>query len=161
MIAVVAAAVVALSLAVPSALAVIGTDTSGLAGSGGLPGGRETGRWVAEHTPRGATFLTIGPTMANLIQYYSGRRADALSVSPNPLHRNPTYRPVVNADAALRGGTYQYIVWDVYSANRSATFSGRCMDLVHRFHGSLIHTETGNWHGHSGRQIIKVYEVTP
>ena len=38
-----------------------------LAGSGGLPGGREAGRWIDANLPQGATLLTIGPSMANIV----------------------------------------------------------------------------------------------
>ena len=49
--------------------------------------------------------LTLGPSMANIIQYYGHRKTFGLSVSPNPLHRNPAYPPVVNPDFALRDGS--------------------------------------------------------
>ncbi len=147
----------AVSLLVPSVLGIVNPTTSGLAGAGGTPGGRAVGRWVARHSPADAQFMTIGPSMANLVQYYGGRRADGLSVSPNPLHRNPSYAPIRNADLALRDGTYQYIVWDTYSASRSSHFSRRAKNLVRRFHGIPVHTErTG-----SGKLLVVVYAVTP
>ena len=37
--------------------------TSGLAGAGGLPGGREVGEWVDTHVPLGSHLMTIGPSM--------------------------------------------------------------------------------------------------
>ncbi|HEY3535102.1 MAG TPA: glycosyltransferase family 39 protein, partial [Pedococcus sp.] len=117
--AIVLAAGCVVSLVVPSVLGIARPTTSGLAGAGGLPGGREAGRWIATHSPERSQFITIGPSMANIVQFYGGRRADGLSVSPNPLHRNPSYSPIRNADLALRDGTYQYIVWDTYSAHRS------------------------------------------
>lgn len=145
------------SLVLPAALGVARPNTSGLAGAGGTPGGRELGRWVATHAPAGSQFMTIGPSMANLIQFYGGHPADGLSVSPNPLHRNPSYTPIRNADLSLRQGTYQYIVWDAYSAGRSKHFSGRAMDLVHRYHGIPVLVE----HGSDGKPIVAVYEVAP
>ena len=69
--------------------------------------------------------LTIGPSMANILQFYGQRRALGLSVSPNPLHRNPAYTPVVNADLPLRNGQVQYLVWDAYSASRTTFFTER------------------------------------
>lgn len=149
------------SLAVPAVAGVITPATTGLAGAGGLLGGREAGRWVAENVPDGAQLITIGPSMANLIQYYSGHRADGLSVSPNPLHRNPSYRPIGNADAALRAGTYRYIVWDAYSARRSAQFSRRAVQLAVRFHGRVVHTELGTFRGVPHQRLVVIYEVTP
>ena len=56
--------------------------------------------------------MTIGPSMANLVQFYGHRRAYGLSVSPNPLNRNPSYEPLVNPDRALRDNELQYVVWD-------------------------------------------------
>ena len=68
-------------------------STSFLAGTGGVPGGRETGLWVRDNTPAGAQVLSIGPSMANILQFYGHRKVLGLSVSPNPLHRNPAYTP--------------------------------------------------------------------
>jgi hypothetical protein len=153
--------VVVLSLFIPAVLRVAEPNTSGLAGAGGMPGGREVGRWVDTHVPLGSHLMTIGPSMGNVIQYYSGRRCDALSVSPNPLHRNPTYRPIVNADAELAAGDYEYIVWDVYSARRSPHFAARAVGLARRFGGHIVHIERGEVAGKSGRPIVIIYEVRP
>jgi 4-amino-4-deoxy-L-arabinose transferase-like glycosyltransferase len=149
------------ALAVPSISSIVSPPTSGLAGAGGLPGGREVGRWVAKHVPAGAHFMTIGPSMANVIQYYSGDPSDGLSVSPNPLHRNPTYHPVDNADAALRAGDYQYVVWDAYSAGRSEQFGERARQLARRYHGEVVHVERGTFKGKPDQKLIVVYKVTP
>ena len=149
------------SLAVPSAAGILHPATSGVAGTGGLPGGRGTGLWVAAHVPEDAQLMTIGPSMANLIQYYSGRHSDGLSVSPNPLHRNPSYRPILNPDAALRAGTYQYIVWDAYSGRRTAVFTARALELVARFHGREVHTERGTFSGKPDQPLVVIYQVTP
>lgn len=145
------------TLVVPSIAGIVSPSSSGLAGAGGLPAGRETGRWIGQHTARGTQLITIGPSMANVLQFYGGRRATGLSVSPNPLHRNPSYTPIRNADYALRSGQYQYIVWDAYSARRSAHFSARAMRLVHRFHGIPVLTERSA----DGRRLVVVYRVTP
>jgi 4-amino-4-deoxy-L-arabinose transferase-like glycosyltransferase len=64
----VVALVCAVVLAVPAASSVGTRQTSGLAGGGGTPGGRETGKWVAAHLPPDASLMTIGPSMANLIR---------------------------------------------------------------------------------------------
>ena len=149
------------SVAIPAVAGVAHPATSGLAGAGGLPGGREAGKWVDGHVPQGARFMTVGPSMANLIQYYSGRRSDGLSVSPNPLHRNPTYHPIINADALLKSGAYQYIVWDVYSARRSPVFSARALQLADRFDGHVIYVGRGSFDGKANQKLIVIYEVTP
>jgi 4-amino-4-deoxy-L-arabinose transferase-like glycosyltransferase len=139
-------------------------SASFLAGSGGLPGGRETGRWVAGHVPLGGQLLTVGPSMANIIQFYGHRRALALSVSPNPLGRNPSYVPVNNPDFALRQGTFQYLVWDTYSAQRSQNFSGKLLAYVRKYHGVAVYTQSIVVDGPDGRRInipaIIIYEVT-
>jgi len=152
------ASVVVASLLIPAVLGVALPARSGLAGAGGIPGGREAGRWVDAHLPHGARLITIGPSMANIIQFYSARRCDGLSVSPNPLHRNPSYASIDNADAELRDGNYQYIVWDVYSADRSPHFAARADDLVHRFSGRSVYVQRDS---DSGRRLVEIYQVTP
>ena len=133
-------------------------SASGLAGSGGIPGGRETGHWINTHTPKGTVVMTLGPSMANIIEYYGHRKAYGLSVSPNPLHRNPSYEPIPNPDFALRHGDMQYVVWDLWSAKRSAHFSEVLKGLARRFHGHAVHTEFIGT-GADKRPVIVVYEV--
>jgi hypothetical protein len=113
-----------------------------IAGTGGVPGGREAGEWIKENLPSNSTLLTIGPSMANILQFYGHRKALGLSVSPNPLHRNPAYEPVPNPDLQIRSNNIQYVVWDSYSAGRSTFFSERLLKLTARFHGRVIHTQT-------------------
>ena len=133
-------------------------SATGLAGSGGIPGGRETGKWVGAHTPEGTVVMTLGPSMANIILYYGHRKAYGLSVSPNPLHRNPSYDPIPNPDYALRHGDMQYVVWDAWSAQRSSHFSEVLKSLARRFHGVIVHQEFIQTP--SGRRpVIIVYEV--
>jgi Dolichyl-phosphate-mannose-protein mannosyltransferase len=133
-------------------------SATGLAGTGGTPGGREAGHWVRAHTPDGSVFLTLGPSMANIIEYYGNRRALGLSVSPNPLHRNPSYEPVPNPDFALRNADLQYVVWDSWSAGRSAHFSRTLETLARRFHGHAVHREYAETA--QGRvPVIVIYEV--
>lgn len=153
-----AIAMVAVTLIVPTLQEDLSVTASGLAGSGGMPGGREAGEWVAAHVPPGSRLMTIGPSMANVLQYYGSRPAQGLSVSANPLHRNPSYDPIPNPDAALRSGEFQYVVWDVFSATRSPYFANRTLKLVRRYHGRVVHTETAP--GINGPVII-VYEVHP
>lgn len=147
------------TVAVPAALVVVKPTSSGLAGGGGSPGGREAGLWVANHLPDGAQLMTLGPSMANILQYYSGRPAFGLSVSPNPLHRNPVYQPIRNPDAALRNGDFQYVVWDAYSAARSPTFAARELALVRKFDGRVVHTELARFQGKADQPVVVIYEV--
>ncbi|MEO6579196.1 MAG: glycosyltransferase family 39 protein, partial [Candidatus Limnocylindria bacterium] len=113
----------------------VATTGEFLAGSGGVPGGREAGLWIRENVPQGATLMTIGPSMANILQYYGQRPAFGLSVSPNPLHRNPSYDPISNPDLEIRSGDMQYVVWDSYSASRSTFFGGRVREYAARYNG--------------------------
>jgi 4-amino-4-deoxy-L-arabinose transferase-like glycosyltransferase len=113
-----------------------------IAGTGGVPGGREAGEWIRDNIPGEATLLTIGPSMANILQFYGQRKALGLSVSPNPLHRNPAYESVNNPDSEIRTNDIQYLVWDSYSAGRSTFFSDRLLELAARFNGRAVHTQT-------------------
>lgn len=157
---------IALTLVV-SSWARITPSTTGtfLAGSGGVPGGRELGHWLDNNVPKGATFMTIGPSMANIIKFYSHRQAYGLSVSPNPLHRNPSYEPVYNPDFQIRTGELQYLVWDSFSAERSSFFSEKLLAYAHKYHGRAVHTETVMVMTPEGEQVAKpviiVYEVHP
>ena len=49
-----------------------------------------------------------------------------ISVSPNPLNRNPAYRALNNPDKLIRLNEAQYLVWDAFSASRSSFFSAGC-----------------------------------
>lgn len=131
-----------------------------LAGAGGVPGGREAGTWVRDNTPVGAQLMTIGPSMANIIQFYGNRKAYGLSVSPNPLKRNPSYDALSNPDLQVRSNQLQYVVWDAYSAARSGYFEAKLMDYVKRYHGRVVHTETlPNPNGGPDPAAVIVYEV--
>jgi 4-amino-4-deoxy-L-arabinose transferase-like glycosyltransferase len=157
----VAVLAVLLSIGIPSWNRVqAGASSTFLAGSGGLAGGREAGRWLGAHVPKGAVLLTIGPTMANVLEYYGHRDAYALSISPNPLHRNPSYTAVPNPDLSLRDVDIQYVVWDAYSAARSHHFATRLMSLARRYHGRVVHTEYAG-SGSSRSAVIVIYEVRP
>jgi hypothetical protein len=138
-----AATAIAISLAVPAWGAIEPSSHSGtlLAGSGGVPGGRKLGRWIRRNVPKGAEFLTIGPSMANLVEFYGHRQAWGLSVSPNPIHRNPAYDAISNPDLAIRTNQIQYVVWDAFSGTRSKFFSQKLLAYAHRYHGHVLHTE--------------------
>lgn len=155
------AAIVCVTMAIPTWQTINpSARTTFLAGSGGLPGGREAGQWIAANLPQGATILTIGPSLANVLEFYGSRRAYALAVSPN--NRNPSYLPVYNPDAELRQGAIQYLAWDSFSAARSRAFGLKLLGYVAKFHAQLIYTryETTTSHGHVvSVPIIRIYEV--
>jgi 4-amino-4-deoxy-L-arabinose transferase-like glycosyltransferase len=161
-----ATATVGVSLLIPTWNRIEGSARGSLlAGAGGLPGGREAGRWIDAHVPAGATVMTIGPSMANLVQYYGHRRAYGLSVSPNPLNRNPSYEPLANPDQSLRDNEVQYVVWDTFSASRSPSFSRRLLRYAARYNGRAVHTELLGARSARGltarRPAIVVFEVRP
>lgn len=137
-----------------------GTGTF-LAGTGGVPGGREAGAWIRANTPEGATVLTIGPSMSNIVKFYGHRPSFGLSVSPNPLHRNPAYPPIHNPDRQLKQGELQYVVWDAFSAARSPHFSAYLLELARRYHGRVVHTEHLARGDGAPEPIIVVYAVRP
>ncbi len=162
---VVAVTVVSLGLSSWSQVQPQSAGTEFLAGSGGVPGGREAGEWVREHVPEGARLLALGPSMANIIQFYGDRKVYGLSVSPNPLHRNPVYEPVHNPDYKLRNSDIQFLVWDSYSAGRSSFFSDKLQRYADRYNGRVVHTETVEVRTPAGEIVDKpaiiIYEVRP
>ena len=162
---VVALILILLSLALPSWQASNKQDaTSRIAGAGGIPGVRETGEWIDENLPEGAVVAAIGPSMANLVQYYGHRKAYGMSVSTNPLHRNPSYQPLSNPDASLRYGEVHYLIWDSFSASRSPFFENTLMGYARKFDATEIYSFAipgpDNPDGTPGTQkIIIIYEV--
>ncbi len=152
------------TLAVPT-WSVVNPSPTGkfLAGTGGLPGGREAGQWVRRNVPVGAQLLAIGPSMANVLEFYGRRRVYALSVSSNPNDRNPAYLPVPNPDRSLRQGEFQYLVWDSYTAHRAAFFADETKRLVDKYHGVAVYTATQQIRDKEGhlvaQPIIIIYEV--
>ena len=153
------ALIVGLSLAIPTLQRIQpSTSATFLAGSGGVPGGREAGRWIGANVPEGARLLAIGPSMANLIQFYGHRKTFGLSVSTNPLHRNPVYEPIANPDLSIRSNDLQYVVWDAFSASRSRFYGDRLLRYAERYKGRAIHTE---WvtQGSVRVPVIRVFEV--
>jgi 4-amino-4-deoxy-L-arabinose transferase-like glycosyltransferase len=161
------AAVAAASLAVPSWARIQPATTATLAGSGGMTGGREAGYWILRHVPQGARLLTIGPSTANVLEFYGHHPVSALSVSANPHDRNPSYAPVVNPDLDLRSGEFQYIVWDAYTAAHSNFFAAEALRLARKFHGVTVYTSAvmvrnpGRPRAGALVPAITVYEVHP
>jgi hypothetical protein len=138
-------------------------STAFTAGTGGIPGVRETGEWISKNTPKGAVVVTIGPSMANLVRFYGQRAAYGLSISPNPLYRNPAYTPILNPDLQIRNGDIQYLVWDSFSAARTKFFSDTLLRLTAKFNGRVVHTESIQVTEPDGtiveKPVIVIYEV--
>ena len=103
--------------------------------------------------------------MANIIQFYGQRRAYGLSISPNPLHRNPSYEPIINPDLQIRQSNMQYLVWDSFSAARSSFFSDKLLGYVNKYNGRAVHTESITMQDENGNTVVQpviiIYEVHP
>ena len=103
--------------------------------------------------------------MANIIEFYGQRKAYGLSVSPNPLHRNPSYEPILNPDLQIRNSDLQYIVWDSFSASRSPFFSDHVLAYVKKYNGRVVHTESITVNDGHGNMVVTpviiIYEVHP
>jgi hypothetical protein len=161
-----ASGIVAVTLLVPSWQRIQPPDSDVfLAGSGGVPGGREAGQWIRDNVPERAELLAIGPSMANILQFYGHRKAYGLAVSPNPLHRNPSYEPVNNPDLLIRNNEIQYVVWDSFSAERTPFFSDGVLRYASKYQGRVVHTEsvivTTQKGSRAEKPIIVIYEVRP
>jgi len=141
------------------------TSSLFLAGTGGIPGGREAGLWINKNIPLGAHLMAIGPSMANIIEFYGERTAYGLSVNPNPLHRNPAYDPILNPDGQLRNSSIQYIVWDSFSSLRTPFFTNKLLEYVKKYNGRVVHTESipvKDSQGNTVSQpVIIIFEVHP
>jgi Dolichyl-phosphate-mannose-protein mannosyltransferase len=101
-------------------------------------GAREFSRWAGQATPEDARFLTIGPSLGNILRFYGDRDSVAMSVSTDPKKRNPAYVPIPNPDLALRRLAVHYLVWDAYSADRTLFYSERLLRYARRFGGIVV-----------------------
>jgi len=152
---------------IPPTWALVNPSSSGtfLAGTGGVPGGREAGRWLKQNAPANAQLLAIGPSMANILQFYGQHRTFGLSVSSNPRDRNPAYLPIANPDLWVRDGRAQYVVWDSYTANRTPFFAAKITDLAKRYHGVAVFTATVPVRTPAGERsrspVVIIYQVRP
>jgi hypothetical protein len=152
------------SLIVPT-WSLVNPSTSGrfLAGTGGVPGGREAGEWIRSNVADGSQLFAVGPSMANILQFYGHKRVYGLSVSANPHERNPAYAPVSNPDRWIRDGKVQYLVWDSYSAARTPFFTQNLRDLVDKYRGVAVYTASVNVKlpsgGTSAKPMVIVYQV--
>jgi hypothetical protein len=136
-----------------------------LAGTGGLPGGREAGQWIRDNVPIGSTFITIGPTLANIVEFYGHRAAHGLSVSPNPQRRNPAYDPIINADRSIQTLEIQYAAVDIWSAARSPHFATLLNGYIEKYSGRLIHQQRAIVRDAQGlltdQVVIEIYALRP
>jgi uroporphyrinogen-III synthase len=130
-----------------------------------MTGGRQAGTWIGRHVPQGSRLLAIGPSTANVLEFYGRRPVSALSVSANPHDRNPSYTPVINPSLELREGDFQYVVWDAYTAAHSAFFSAEALRLARKFHGAVVYTSASTVQdparSRAAEPAVIIYEVHP
>ena len=139
-------------------------DLTYLAGSGGIPYAREAAVWIKENTPEGSVFMTIGPTIGNIIKFYANSDVLSLSVNPNPAKHNPSYTPIINPDLMIRNGQIHYLVYDVYTAARTQHFADKLNYYVDKYDAQLIHSEYKNYYSPDfkkvvSKPVIQVYVV--
>ncbi len=103
-------------------------------------GAREFGTWAGDHSPEGTRFLTMGPSIGNILRFYGHRESYALSISPDPKRRNPAYVPIPNPDLAIRQMAVHYLVWDAYTADRSPFYASRLLTLADKFGSSVVYS---------------------
>ena len=103
-------------------------------------GGREAGTWILRHVPAGSRLLAIGPSTANVLEYYGHRPVSPCRSARTRATATPSYAPVVNPDLDLRDGVFQYVVWDAYTAAHSDFFAAETLRLTAKYHGRVVYT---------------------
>lgn len=108
-------------------------DQRYLAGMGGLPKARETALWIKENTEDDSIIMTIGPTMGNVIKFYSNRDTVYLNLNPNRSQHNPAYTPIEDAEISITSGHIDYLVYDKYSERRSLETADKLYYFVNKY----------------------------
>ena len=86
--------------------------------------------------------MTIGPSMANLVQFYGRRQAYGLSVSPNPLNRNPSYEPLAEPrPGAARQRDPVRRLGRVLGLPLAQVLAAACCGYAERYDGRAVHVE--------------------
>lgn len=124
-----------------------------LVGSGEEPHAREGALWIRENIPDGGQFLTLDTRTANVIKYYSNN--DAFSLHAN---ENPAYTKVENPDLAILQGEIDYLVYEVYLAERFGYLKeekSEINELALKYNAIPIHTEYDSYLDKNGKNLIK------
>lgn len=119
---------------------IIPTDPKFVAGAGGLPKAREAALWIEQNSAPGAVVMTVGPTMGNVIKFYSHRDVVALAIPKSAPH-NPAYSPIINPDLTVRNGEVSYMIYDLYSALRTDTLSAKLKYYAEKYNAPPVHIE--------------------
>ncbi len=126
-----------------------------LAGSGGLPNAREAAIWIKQNTPEDSVFMVIDPTMGNIVRFYANREALALSTNPNPAQHNPAYTPIIDPDLMLENGEIDYMIYDIYSAQRARYFADELNYYARKYGAEPVHTEYDRYIDAEGKAVEK------
>ena len=97
----------------------------------------------AARPPWGARCSRSAPRWPTSSQYYGHRKVYGLSVSPNPLHRNPVYEPREQprpADPDQRAAVRRLGRLLGQAGHRSSR--DRLLRYAERYHGRVVHQET-------------------
>ena len=106
--------------------------------------------------------MTMNAVEPETTRLFIKKRGKSLSVSTNPLHRNPSYKPLANPDASFRYGDVQYLVYDSFSASRSEFFAETLYRYVEKYDAREIYSYSIPTPEHpDGAKIIIIYEVRP
>ena len=136
-----------------------------LAGSGGVPGGREAGAWVGGERPGGRGCSTIGPSMANVLAVLRAPQRLRPVGQPEPAHRNPSYhrRQPRPADPQRRASSTSSGTPSPRHGHRRSP--GSCWRTSTSTTAVVVHTETVTVTAPDGRptrsRSSRVYEVRP
>ena len=132
----------------------------------GRPARRPGGRHLDQgEPPGGRELLTLGPSMANVVQFYGHRRAYGLSVSPNPLNRNPSYVPSTTRTCSCATAASSTPCGTPSPRHARRRSPGSCWRTSPSTTASPSTPQTVTVTGPDGRPttepVIRVYEVLP
>ncbi len=132
--------------------------------SSSILGARETGAWIDQHLPPGATLLAADPALARVLEFYGHRRALALTEVPDVPSLDPTIPEAEHPGKLIARSELQYIVWDTQSAARSPSKSDRLLGQVARHRGREVYRFESQGATAAGNVTFPatiVYEVRP
>lgn len=124
-----------------------------LVGSGEEPHARAAANWIDDNLSDKAKFLTLDIRTANIIKYYSNH--DAFSLHSN---QNPAYTKVENSDLAILNGEIDFLVYEIYLAERFGYLKDEedeLNELVIKYNAIPIHTEYDSYMDESGQNLLK------
>jgi 4-amino-4-deoxy-L-arabinose transferase-like glycosyltransferase len=132
-----------------------------LVGSGEESHAKEGALWIKNNISPAAKFLTLDIRTANIIKFYSNNEAFALYSN-----QNPAYTQADNPDLAILSGQINYLVYDIYLAERLRYLQeeqDELTELVAKYNGIPVHTEyetVFDKNGHSSiRPALIIYSL--